>query len=123
MKNNIVNKYLGETAAKLFNGGIVIATPFITATIALGMSYYISKLTGIKEDPLKIGGIIILVAGIINSIGIKESIQITNGITIIEILALIVIAIVGIVHYNPTELSIPPTKVTHVVKSSFIINV
>jgi len=118
---NIVNKYLGETAAKLFNGGIVIATPFITATIALGMSYYISKMTGIKEDPVKIGGIIILVAGIINSIGIKESIQLTNGITIIEILALIVIAIVGIVHYNPTELSIPPTKVTHVVKSSFII--
>jgi len=118
---NIVKKYLGETVAMLFNGGIIIATPFITATIALGMSYYISKMTGIKENPVKIGGIIILLAGIINSIGIKESIQVTNGMTIIEILALIVIAIVGIVHYNPTELSIPPTKITNVIKSSFII--
>ena len=118
---NIVNKYLGETIAKLFNGGIVIATPFITATIALGMSYYISKLTGIKNAPIIIGGIIILLAGFVNLIGIKESINITNGMTIMETIALIVIAVLGFFNYNTTELSISPTKFTNLIKSSFII--
>jgi basic amino acid/polyamine antiporter, APA family len=120
---DIIEKEFGKHTATFFSSAITMEGLFIAATISMGMTNYLSKILGFKDTPfikIAVSSLLIAICGLINLAGIKESINVASALTFVEVLALVVIAILGLKNINTKALSVKPTNTNSLLMSSLL---
>lgn len=98
----------GKSFATMHTISSILSSALTGAVITLAFGEHINKILGINMPVKTIASIAIIVVGIINSIGIRESTTIVNGMTIIELTSLAILAFLVPRYINMKELSVMP---------------
>ena len=98
-----VTSGLGEAYGRVAGAGVVVTGTISSAVVSLAFGGYLNSLTGI---PSIAGGLAILVlVAAVASFGVRESVLLAAGITLLEVGTLVVVAIFGLPKLADAELA------------------
>ena len=98
----------GKKFATLHTISSILSSTLTGSVITLAFADHINKVLGTDIPKKVIASITIIIVGIINSIGIRESTTVINSMTIIELLTLVILAFMVPSYINMKELSVKP---------------
>lgn len=106
----------GKKVATAFTISSVLNSSLTSAVISLAFGAHINKIMRWNMNVKILASITIVVTGLINVMGIRESTTVVNGMTIIELTSLIVLSLMLPKVFNMKQLSAKPT-----IKSSLLV--
>jgi len=89
-----VTNGLGEGFGRVAGAGVVVTGTISSAVVSLAFGGYLNSLTGIP--PIAGGLAILVVVAAVASFGVRESVLLAAGITLLEVGTLVVVAIFGL---------------------------
>lgn len=99
----------GNKFATIHTISSILSSTLTSSVITLAFAMHINKIFSLNLNTKVVATIVIAIVGIINSIGIRESVTVVNIMTGIELLTLIVLAMTIPKYINMKNLSVMPT--------------